>query len=174
MSDETTDSPADAPAWEVLDPTTAGRLRDETREFAMDVLQGLSERPKRLSSRWFYDARGSELFAAIMDVPQYYLTDCEHEILESHGADITALAADGPFNLVDLGAGDGRKTMKLLRHLEAAGADVTYVPIDISEQAMADVTARVAEGFPRVPIRGIVAEYTDGLPWLHLTIKTRL
>ena len=153
--------------WEVLDPVTAGRLRDENREFAMDVLQGLSERPKRLSSRWFYDERGSELFADIMDVPQYYLTACEHEILERHAADITQSLVGAPFNLVDLGAGDGRKTMRLLQHLTSVGADVTYVPIDISEQAMADVAERVSKELPDLPVRGIVAEYTDGLRWLQ-------
>ncbi len=155
-------------SWKVLDAVTAGELQDERREFALDVLEGLSETPKRLSSRWFYDEVGSELFAKIMDVPQYYLTDCEREILDHEAAAITApLVGQGAFNLVDLGAGDGRKTMLLLRHLQRSGADVTYVPIDISEQAMESVVSRVAAELPGLPVRGIVSEYTDGLRWLH-------
>lgn len=153
--------------WEVLDATKAGKLRDDAHEFALDVLEGLSERPKRLSSRWFYDERGSELFARIMDVPQYYLTDCEREILEQHAAAIVAPMARKPFNLVDLGAGDGRKTSLLLSHLADAGADVTYVPIDISEPAIASLVKRIRTTLPRVEVRGLVSEYANGLRWLR-------
>lgn len=160
MTDETQ-------AWEVLDPTTALSLRDPSREFAIDVLEGLAGTPRKLSSRWFYDEKGSEIFARIMDVPQYYLTNAEHEILETYAQQICEPLAGKSFNLVDLGAGDGRKTLMLLRHLDAIGADVTYVPIDISEGAMADVVSRVKAALPNVKVRGIVAEYTDGLRWLQ-------
>jgi L-histidine N-alpha-methyltransferase len=153
--------------WKVLDPAMAAQLRENDREFALDVLEGLSERPRRLSSRWFYDERGSELFARIMDVPQYYPTDCEREILEERAAEIIEPLVDQPFHLVDLGAGDGRKTVLLLEHLQQAGADVTYVPIDISEQAMADVVGRIGEALPDMSVSGIVSEYTDGLRWLQ-------
>lgn len=153
--------------WEVLDSTKAGELRDEGHEFALDVLEGLSERPKRLSSRWFYDARGSDLFARIMDIPQYYPTDCEREILERHAADIVAPMTSSRFNLVDLGAGDGRKTMILLQHLQRIGADVCYVPIDISEVAIAGLVESIEEQMPALEVRGLVSEYTDGLRWLH-------
>lgn len=153
--------------WEVLDSTKAGRLRDEGHEFALDVLEGLSEHPKRLSSRWFYDARGSELFSRIMDVPQYYLTDCEREILETDAARITQSLANTSFNLVDLGAGDGRKTLLILSQLIQAGADVRYVPIDISEPAIADLVGRVSKALPTLEVQGLVSEYTDGLRWLH-------
>ena len=159
--------------WQVLDPTSAAELRDERREFALDVLQGLSERPKRLSSRWFYDDEGSKLFARIMDVPQYYLTDCEREILETHAEAISSSFGDQKFNLVDLGAGDGRKTMILLRSLVKRGIDVCYVPIDISEGAIEDVVTRVSEELPTVEIAGIVSEYTDGLRWLHARAERR-
>lgn len=159
--------------WQVLDPTSAASLRDEKREFALDVLQGLSERPKRLSSRWFYDDEGSRLFARIMDVPQYYLTDCEREILETHAEAITSGFGVTPFNLVDLGAGDGRKTMILLRNLAERGANVRYVPIDISEGAIEDVVTRVSNELPDIEIGGIVSEYTDGLRWLHARADRR-
>ncbi len=159
--------------WQVLDPTAAAELRDERREFALDVLQGLCEHPKRLSSRWFYDDEGSKLFARIMDVAQYYLSDCEREILETCASEITGAFGETPFNLVDLGAGDGRKTMILLRELAARGVDVTYVPIDISEGAIENVVERVSAELPSVSIGGIVSEYTDGLRWLHAKAEPR-
>lgn len=152
--------------WEVLDARKAGQFRDERREFALDVLEGLSERPKRLASRWFYDERGSKLFARIMDVPQYYLTDCEREILDLRARDIVAPLADGPFDLVDLGAGDGRKTQIVLERVVGGGLDVRYVPIDISEQAVEGVVTRMASELPDLSIHGLVSEYTDGLHWL--------
>ncbi len=164
---------SDDPGFRVLDAQTARALRDESREFAIDVLEGLAGTPKRLSSRWFYDHLGSEIFAQIMDVPQYYLTNSEYEILESHVAKICAPMAEKAFNLVDLGAGDGRKTLVLLRHLHAIGADVTYVPIDISEGAMADVVSRVQGEIPGLKVSGIVAEYTDGLRWLQAQDNVR-
>jgi dimethylhistidine N-methyltransferase len=154
-------------AYSVLDANTAASLRDESREFALDVLQGLSETPKRLSSRYFYDAEGSRLFARIMDVPQYYLSACEREILETHAAHIVGSMGGEPFDLVDLGAGDGRKTQLVLDHVAAQGHEVRYVPIDISEPAVAGLVDRMKVALPAVPICGLVSEYTDGLRWLH-------
>ncbi len=153
--------------WEVLDAVEAGKLRDERREFALDVLEGLSERPKRLSARWFYDKRGSELFAKIMDVPQYYLTDCEREILERYGAEIGRTFGGDAFDLVDLGAGDGRKTQILLEEIVGSQTDVRYVPIDISEQAIEALATRLLAEMPDLEVSGLVSEYSDGLHWLR-------
>ncbi|MFT5430307.1 MAG: L-histidine N-alpha-methyltransferase [Myxococcota bacterium] len=153
--------------YQVLDGNMAAGLRNEKREFALDVLEGLSEHPRRLSSRWFYDDEGSRLFARIMDVPQYYLSDCEREILETHSLAIGEALLGEPFDVVDLGAGDGRKTMILLKTLRDAGADVRYVPIDISEDAMSELVQRVGKLMPDMPVQGIVSEYADGIRWLH-------
>lgn len=153
--------------YQVLDGQAAGDLRDERREFALDVLQGLSEHPKRLPSRYFYDAEGSRLFERIMDLEAYYPTACEREILEAHGPDILEALGGEPFDLVDLGAGDGRKTLILLRYLASIGADVRYVPIDISEAAIAGLATSVRAEVPRVEVASLVSEYTDGLRWLH-------
>ena len=87
----------------VLDSTA----RDPAQELALDVLVGLSEHPKRLPSRLFYDARGSELFAQICDTADYYPTRVEHRILTDHVGRIAEAAGVQPFNLVELGAGDG-------------------------------------------------------------------
>ncbi len=135
-------------------------------EFALDVLSGLSEHPKRLSSRWFYDAEGSRLFQRIMSVPAYYLTGCEREVLETHGAELAARFAGRPVDLVDLGAGDGAKTAILLEHLRRAGADLRYVPVDISVDAMEGLVPAMEARYPGLVVEGVVAEYTQALTWL--------
>ncbi len=139
---------------------------DMIEELAYEVLVGLSSEPKRLPSRFFYDDEGSRLFAKIMRLEEYYLTDCEHGILEASGPQILACMEGQAFNLVDLGAGDGAKTMLLLRHLAEIGADVTYVPIDISEGAMKGLVGTIREELPMIRTEGIVAEYHRGLQWL--------
>ena len=137
-----------------------------TEELAYEVLVGLSSEPKRLPSRFFYDDEGSRLFQRIMSLDEYYLTDCEREILEKQGPEILDSMQGRPFNLVDLGAGDGAKTLLLLRHLAEIGADVTYVPIDISEGAMRGLVETVRKELPSIRTEGVVAEYHRGLQWL--------
>lgn len=153
--------------YRVLGPRIVKELHDPVRDFAYDVLVGLSERPKRLPSKYFYDDAGSRYFQRIMALPEYYLTDCEAEILTKHAAEMLAsLASGGPLNLVDLGAGDGKKTLIVLEHLRRLGADFTFVPIDISEGAMRQLVATVRERMPEVPIEGLVCEYADGVHYL--------
>ena len=150
--------------YQVLEKQALGDIRDEQQEFALSVLEGLSEHPKRLSSQWIYDRAGSELFARIMDLPQYYLTDCEREILDTEARTIVSPLSSADFDVVELGAGDGRKTELLLAQL---GTGARYVPIDISETAVADLVERLGDRYPQLVVRGLVAEYTDGLRWLH-------
>lgn len=148
------------------DTATAGGVRD--LPIAVEVLTGLSGRPKRLSSRYFYDDIGSELFARICDLPEYYPTRCEHAILTAHQDQIRALAMDGgePLNVVDLGAGDGRKTRVLLEHFLAARVPLRYVPIDISEGAMRSLVERTRAALPGLDVQGLVSDHADGISWL--------
>ena len=114
-------------------------MKDNTFDpyFAEDVLRGLGSENKYLSSRYFYDARGDGLFQAIMASPEYYLTDCEHEIFAEQGKQIAeALAKAGPFELDELGSGDGLKTRLLLDALHTTGVDFTYRPVDISANSL--------------------------------------
>ena len=105
-------------------------------DFRQDVLTGLTDKPKHLPSRWFYDDRGSAIFQEIMEMPEYYLTDCELEILQSQSPAIWRTLAEcypeRRINVVELGAGDGTKTRFLLQAGLAAQWDITYRPIDIS------------------------------------------
>lgn len=153
--------------YRVLGPQILKDHHDPVRDFAYDVLVGLSERPKRLPSKYFYDDAGSRYFQRIMALPEYYLTDCELEILLKHAGDMVAsLASRGPLNLVDLGAGDGKKTLVVIEHLRKLGADFTFVPIDISEGAMRQLVGTVRERMPDVRVEGLVSEYADGVHYL--------
>jgi len=139
---------------------------NDFRRFERDVHEGLGRTPKSLPSLYFYDARGSELFRRIMDLPEYYLTRAERNVLERHGAEIAAPFAGKPCDVVDLGAGDGAKTRILLGHLARAGSDVRYVPVDVSEGALATVLDACAVELPWLATAGVVAEYEAGIRWL--------
>ena len=147
-------------AWHILDAPTA---QDPYAEFALDVLTGLSENPKQLSSKWFYDDAGSRLFRAIMGLEEYYPTRCEREILLTHGASIAARFAGQELDVVDLGAGDGAKTELLLRELTQAGVRLRYVPVDISPGAMTTLEGRMAQALPKLELRGVVGDYVSAL-----------
>lgn len=138
-------------------------VRSDDRELAYEVLVGLSEHPKRLPSRLFYDDEGSRLFQRIMALGEYYLTDCEREILEAHKGDLADAVAAEAVNVVDLGAGDGEKTFILLDHLAKRSIEHCYVPIDISEGAMRTLVERATTRLPLLDVEGIIAEYSDGL-----------
>ena len=152
--------------YQILDPATLDTADAAQETFAEDVLVGLSERPKRVSSKYFYNDAGSRLFQAISDLDEYYLTRTEAEILEARGPEIVAKLGAKALNLVDLGAGDGRKTVLLIERLIEAGVDVRYVPIDISESAMVELVESMGARFPTLPIAGLVGEYFEGVRWL--------
>lgn len=139
----------------------------ENREFALDVLTGLSESPKTLPSRYFYDKKGSSLFQKITDLPEYYLTACEFNIFETKREIISKLLNRKKFNLIELGAGDGRKTSVLINHFLQKKFNFKYIPIDISESAMNNLIDKLNKNFPQLVTRGIVAEYFSGLKWLN-------
>jgi dimethylhistidine N-methyltransferase len=131
--------------------------------FLRDVVSGLRRSRKSIPSRWFYDARGSELFREIMALGVYYPTRVEHEILERHAREITAPLAGSPCTVVDFGAGDGTKTRLLLAPLCGRLPGPAYAPIDISPAALADVGRRMASAFPRLRVVPFQGEYVDGL-----------
>jgi len=136
------------------------------KEFAIDVLIGLSHSPKRLPCKYIYDERGSLLFERIIACPEYYLTDCEVEILRTYKEEILSKVGGGKINLVELGAGSGEKTKILLQEMIAGNIDVTFIPIDISSSAIRDSTDSLKEQIPGIKIKGLVSEYFKGIRWL--------
>lgn len=122
-------------------------------DFADAVLAGLRGKPKSIPSRFFYDAKGSELFERITELEEYYPTNAEIALLDAHAEDMAALA--GPnVCLVEFGSGSSRKTDRLIEALAPLHA---YVPIDISDAALAGAVARLRARFPDlrvVPVHG--------------------
>jgi L-histidine Nalpha-methyltransferase len=120
------------------------------------VLAGLSATPKSLPCKFFYDHRGSALFEAICEVPEYYLTRTELGILEARAAEIaTRIGAN--CRLVELGSGASRKVRLLLDALETP---VAYIAVDISRGFLQDAAARVAADFPALDVVAVCADYT--------------
>jgi dimethylhistidine N-methyltransferase len=138
----------------------------DLQNFERDVHRGLSRTPKVLSSMYFYDDQGSELFRRIMELPEYYLTRAELEVLERHGRSIVAPMLDEACDVVDLGAGDGLKTQLLLEQLRQGNGDVRYVPIDVSDYALRTALDSCRQRLPWISARGVVAEYAEGIAWL--------
>jgi dimethylhistidine N-methyltransferase len=129
------------------------------------VQEGLSRTPKSLSSVWFYDERGSELFEQITQLDEYYLTRCERQIFENRAREIAAQLPREAFRVVELGAGDGHKTRILLQAL--VGRDFEYVPIDICRASVEKVTSDTRRELPQVKIRGLTGEYIEALAGLQ-------
>ena len=118
-------------------------ITNSDQKFKEDVYLGLSSTPKFISSKYFYDKRGDEIFQEIMKLPEYYLTNAEIEILENSKDKILKLIdSKEPFELVDLGAEDALKTKILLNFFKDQKVDFTYVPVDISKDAIENNTAR--------------------------------
>lgn len=129
--------------------------------FAKDCMDGLLAKKKYLSSKYFYDHRGSEIFQDIMRMPEYYLTDCELEIFERQKEDIynSFSTNSSTFELVELGAGDGLKTKILLSHFLSKRIDFEYAPIDISESAVKQLLQDLDQEFPDLKTRGLIGDY---------------
>ncbi|MGW2282598.1 L-histidine N(alpha)-methyltransferase [Streptomyces sp. NPDC001770] len=123
-----------------------------------DVLAGLSRRPKTLPPKWFYDARGSELFEEITRLPEYYPTRAEREILVAHAADIAA--ASGARTLIELGSGSSEKTRHLLDALPLLHS---YVPVDVSESALTGAAEALLAERPELNVHALIADFTGGL-----------
>ncbi|HET6545472.1 MAG TPA: L-histidine N(alpha)-methyltransferase [Rhodanobacteraceae bacterium] len=122
-----------------------------------DVRAGLRRTPKRLSSRYFYDARGSALFERICEQPEYYLTRAELALMEQHVRDIAAVIGREAL-VVEYGSGSGQKTRLLLANLEAP---VAYVPVEISRAALTASVAALAPEFPHIEMLPVCADFTE-------------
>lgn len=138
---------------------------DLTTALREDVRRGLTAQPKWLPPKWFYDARGSELFEKITELPEYYPTRTERALLERVVGEVARIA--GAEVLVELGAGSAAKTRLLLNALTAAGPLKSYVPQDVSVAALRMAAEEVAAEFPGLGVHGVVSDFTatlDNLP----------
>jgi dimethylhistidine N-methyltransferase len=122
-----------------------------------DVLRGLQSEPKRLSPTYFYDERGSELFDAICELPEYYITRTETGILEAHALEIADRIGPNAL-LVELGSGASIKTRLLLDRLPDLAA---YVPVDISRTHLMAAARRIAAAYPGLEVLPACADFTQ-------------
>ena len=143
--------------------TTTAKLLDTP--FRKEVFDGLSAYPKYLSSKYFYDKKGDRLFQDIMAMPEYYLTGCEFQILSSHTGTIGELFRDreNGLDLIELGAGDGKKTKVLLKYMAENNFNFVYKPIDISENAVEMLSENLANEMPALNVDAEVGEYFEVL-----------
>ncbi|GAB2559074.1 L-histidine N(alpha)-methyltransferase [Spirosoma areae] len=150
-------------------------LNPLSQALAGEVWAGLQKLPKRLSSRFFYDAEGSRIFAEIMRSPEYYLTRSEYEILDTYKADLVQQFQpdDRPFDLVELGAGDGLKTKILLQFFQNQSIDFTYAPVDISADALDRLVADVRKQWPDLQINPCHGDYFSALNQLSAKTNAR-
>ncbi|SPF07133.1 L-histidine N(alpha)-methyltransferase [Streptomyces sp. MA5143a] len=123
-----------------------------------DVLNGLTRTPKTLPPKWFYDAHGSELFDRITELPEYYPTRAEREILLGRAAEIAA--ASGARTLVELGSGSSDKTRHLLDAMPELHA---YVPVDVSESALRQAGEALVAERPGLEVHALIADFTAGI-----------
>ncbi|HSI68688.1 MAG TPA: L-histidine N(alpha)-methyltransferase [Gillisia sp.] len=125
-----------------------------TTSFEEDCYNGLTSYPKYLLSKYIYDQNGDKLFQDIMNLPEYYLTNCEYDILKRHSAGIAEYMA-GPegFDLIELGAGDGKKTKVLLRYFAEKKVNFNYLPVDISESVLEELEASLKSELPDVSVK---------------------
>ncbi|PKV97049.1 L-histidine N-alpha-methyltransferase [Amycolatopsis echigonensis] len=138
--------------------------RDVTAELRADVREGLTADQKWLPPKWFYDAEGSKLFEKITALPEYYPTRSEREVLARRAAEVAGQT--GAHTLVELGSGSSEKTRLLLDALTAHGTLEAFVPMDVSESALAEAAAAITADYPKLEVRGVVGDFTQHLQLL--------
>jgi L-histidine N-alpha-methyltransferase len=139
---------------------------------ADDVLDGLTRPFKELPPKHFYDEVGADLFDQICDLPEYYPTRAEREILELRSAEIAALT--GAAELVELGSGTAAKTRVLIDALSETGTLQRYIPFDVTEGMVRDVSAAVAEEYPGLEVHGIVGDFERHLHHVPAAVGPRI
>jgi L-histidine N-alpha-methyltransferase len=162
-----------------MEPTFQGTVEvrsylgpGDERTLADDVLDGLTRPLKELPPKHFYDARGSELFDAICELPEYYQTRTERLILETHAEDL--VECSGAVELVELGSGSASKTRVLLDAMAAAGSLERYVPVDVSATTVHAAASKLVREYPGMSVHGVVGDFERHLSHLPEAIGPRL
>ena len=141
---------------EVTVRSALGLDRDEHETFLADVVAGLTDNPKRLGAKYFYDAAGSQLFEEITRLPEYYPTRTEMGILRRDGARLMGELAPGTA-LVEFGSGS---TVKVRVLLDAAPNLAAYVPVDISGEFLGAEATRLQDDYPHLKVLPVAADFT--------------
>lgn len=145
----------------------------EERRLANDVLDGLTRPFKEIPPKHFYDARGSELFERICELPEYYPTRAEQQILTDRADEI--VGGTGAGELVELGSGSADKARILLAAMARAGSLRRYIPLDVSEQVVRDAAELLVDEYDGLQVHGVIGDFerhlervpdADGVPRL--------
>jgi len=162
-----------------MEPITRGTVEvrsylgpGDERTLSDDVLDGLTRPLKELPPKHFYDARGSELFDAICELPEYYQTRTERSILERNAEDI--VEQTGAVELVELGSGSASKTRVLLDAMQAAGTLERYVPVDVSATTVHAAAESLVQEYPGMSVYGVVGDFERHLTHLPEPAGPRL
>ena len=137
-------------------------LADIKSTYELDVLDGLQSSPKYLQSKYFYDAKGDQLFVDIMNSPEYYVTRSEMDIFKNKTAALaSAIISDKnkAFDVIELGAGDATKTTHLLKYLLENNFDYRYYPIDISKNVIQQLTEELPQRVKGIEVYGLEGDY---------------
>ncbi|MGN6868333.1 MAG: L-histidine N(alpha)-methyltransferase, partial [Solirubrobacteraceae bacterium] len=129
----------------------------DERTLAYDVLDGLTRPFKEIPPKHFYDARGSELFERICELPEYYPTRTEREILLARADEIVQRTGAG--ELVELGSGSAEKARILLEAMSSAGTLRRYVPFDVSENALEAAAIELVDEFEELTVHGVIGDF---------------
>lgn len=134
-----------------------------------EISKGLSARQKTLPSWFFYDGEGDRIFQEIMNLPEYYPTQCELKILQENRELLLAYFLHGRdhFNMIELGAGDGVKTQVLLDYFSSVKKPFHYIPVDISDSVLTQLTHRLSAAIPDLQISPKKARYENALAEFH-------
>jgi len=134
------------------------------RALRNDVRAGLAGPLKSLPPKWFYDSVGSDLFERITELPEYYPTRAEREVLRARAADIAAVTKAR--TLIELGSGSSDKTRTLLDALRANGSLRQFVPMDVSESALRAAAETIVGEYPGLAVHAVVGDFTEHLALL--------
>lgn len=126
-----------------------------------DVIQGLTQTPKSLPPKYFYDDRGSELFEQICELPEYYPTRTEAWILRQHADEIAQIT--GACELVELGSGSSTKTRFLLDAYQKIPRSCKYIPVDVSEGILKSSVLQLQQKYAQLSIEGLIGTYEQAL-----------
>jgi len=140
---------------------TTGTASDLAKALRRDVQHGLAQSPKTLPPKWFYDAKGSDLFDQITRLPEYYPTRTEASILQDRAADIAA--ASGADTLVELGSGTSEKTRLLLDAMRDSGALKRFIPFDVDPSVLRDAAGALHAEYPDIEIEVVCGDFEQDL-----------
>ncbi|MBY0536554.1 MAG: L-histidine N(alpha)-methyltransferase [Chitinophagaceae bacterium] len=147
-------------------------------KFKQDVIKGLSKSPqKTLPSKYFYDKKGDELFVKIMALPEYYLTRAEMEIFKNKTEELISalyLNKKEKYDIIELGAGDGTKTIHLLKKLISLEFDFEYIPVDISKNALEGLNTYLKNELPDIVVKPNHTDYFKALNDLKQDGRTKI